>query len=146
MKNSRDLKDLLPIVAAKCAAFVSACKGKGLYFVNYLWNFLNAGVETAFSMLQWNLSIRHLNVDSLIPIRSAHSAIHKVSPLNSNTLFVLVFRACSFGIAHLQFSLLYPFSLLILSKERFFSGTPISEKNFSNEFFQSSHTFIPRPP
>ena len=30
MKNSRDLKDLVPIVAAKCAAFVSACKEQGI--------------------------------------------------------------------------------------------------------------------
>ncbi len=30
MKNSRDLKDLIPVVAAKCAAFVSACKEQGI--------------------------------------------------------------------------------------------------------------------
>lgn len=30
MINSRDLKDLLPIVAAKCSAFVSACKEQGI--------------------------------------------------------------------------------------------------------------------
>lgn len=30
MKNSRDLKDLVPVVAAKCAAFVSACKEQGI--------------------------------------------------------------------------------------------------------------------
>nr|WP_314862051.1 M15 family metallopeptidase [uncultured Undibacterium sp.] len=30
MKNSRDLKDLVPSVAAKCAAFVSACKAESI--------------------------------------------------------------------------------------------------------------------
>ncbi len=30
MINSRDLKDLLPVVAAKCDAFISACKEQGV--------------------------------------------------------------------------------------------------------------------
>lgn len=30
MINSRDLKDLLPVVAAKCDAFIAACKAKGI--------------------------------------------------------------------------------------------------------------------
>lgn len=30
MINSRDLKDLLPVVAAKCSAFISACKAQGI--------------------------------------------------------------------------------------------------------------------
>ena len=30
MKNSRDLKDLAPIVASKCSAFVSICKSEGI--------------------------------------------------------------------------------------------------------------------
>jgi len=30
MKNSRDIKDLLPIVAAKCDAFIAACKAQGI--------------------------------------------------------------------------------------------------------------------
>ena len=30
MKNSRDLKDLLPIVAAKCNNFIAACKEQGV--------------------------------------------------------------------------------------------------------------------
>lgn len=30
MKNSRDLKDLLPVVAAKCDAFISTCKAQGI--------------------------------------------------------------------------------------------------------------------
>jgi len=30
MKNSRDLKDLLPIVSAKCDAFIAECKRQGI--------------------------------------------------------------------------------------------------------------------
>lgn len=30
MKDSRDLKDLLPVVAAKCSAFVTECKKQGI--------------------------------------------------------------------------------------------------------------------
>lgn len=30
MKNSRDIKDLLPIVAAKCEAFIAECKKQGI--------------------------------------------------------------------------------------------------------------------
>lgn len=30
MKNSRDIKDLLPIVAAKCDSFIAECKRQGL--------------------------------------------------------------------------------------------------------------------
>lgn len=30
MINSRDLKDLLPVVAAKCSAFISTCKAQGI--------------------------------------------------------------------------------------------------------------------
>lgn len=30
MKNSRDLKDLLPVVAAKCEAFIAECKRQGI--------------------------------------------------------------------------------------------------------------------
>lgn len=86
-------------------------------------------------------------VCSLMPARSAHSAKHRVSPLNSTKRVRDVLRACSDGVAHRQLSGVYPPVLSIRSMEYSPGGRgPMSARNLSNDSRQRSHTKIPRAP
>lgn len=60
-----------------------------------------------------------------IPNFSAHSAKHRVSPLNVIMRFWLVLRACCIGVDHLTFPGSYPLSFLILSRVVPGGGSPI---------------------
>lgn len=84
-------------------------------------------------------------VEDCIPLISAHSARHLGVPLWTIILLFLLFRDCSFGVAHLQFDLQYEPLLSIRSIEHPDGHSTISDKKESNEF-HSSLIDIPLPP
>ena len=118
----------------------------------YSTNFLReykppAGIERASAILHLKSSMRARIKDDPMPVRSAHSATHRLSPLNSIILLARVFLACCFAVAQRQLSGLYgPFWFGNRSRECFGEGLkPMSAIKFSKSTHLGS-TRIPRPP